>query len=91
MGRRRRMRHMCLVRHALRPIRPLSLIRRPIHMRSRHMTRARLKVRDVQEQPSTAPVPACPLCNKPMRQRIARQGANARKPFWGCTATPTAK
>lgn len=53
------------------------------------MTRARLEVRDAQEQP--AATPACPLCNKPMRQRTARQGANAGKPFWGCTGYPDCK
>jgi four helix bundle suffix protein len=52
------------------------------------MTRARLDARDLQEQ---ANVPACPLCGKPMRQRTARQGANAGKPFWGCTGYPECK
>ena len=52
------------------------------------MTRARLESRDAQEQ---ANVPACPLCGKPMRQRTARQGANAGKPFWGCTGYPECK
>jgi restriction system protein len=55
------------------------------------MTRARLEVRDGQEQPSATSAPACPLCNKPMRQRTARQGANAGKPFWGCTGYPECK
>ena len=52
------------------------------------MTRARLDARDAQEQ---ANVPTCPLCGKPMRQRTARQGANAGKPFWGCTGYPECK
>ena len=55
------------------------------------MTRARLEVRDAQEQPSATPAPACQLCGKPMRQRTARQGANAGKPFWGCTGYPDCK
>ena len=55
------------------------------------MTRARLEVRDAQEQPNETPLPACPLCNKPMRQRTARQGAHAGKPFWGCTGYPDCK
>ena len=33
-------------------------------------------------------LPACPLCNKPMRQRTARQGTHAGQPFWGCTGYP---
>lgn len=33
-------------------------------------------------------LPACPLCNKPMRQRTARQGPHAGQPFWGCTGYP---
>ena len=54
------------------------------------MTRARLEVRDG-EQPAATPVPVCPLCGKPMRQRTARQGSNAGKPFWGCTGYPDCK
>ena len=55
------------------------------------MTRARLEVRDAQEQSVATPAPACPLCGKPMRQRTARQGANAGKPFWGCSGYPDCK
>jgi four helix bundle suffix protein len=55
------------------------------------MTRARLEVRDAQEQPPAVSVPACLLCGKPMRQRTARQGVNAGKPFWGCTGYPDCK
>ncbi|MGI5922833.1 MAG: four helix bundle suffix domain-containing protein [Lentisphaeria bacterium] len=50
------------------------------------MTRARLEARG-EPQPA-AMLPTCPLCGKPMRQRTARQGANAGKPFWGCTSYP---
>ena len=32
--------------------------------------------------------PACPACGKPMVQRIARRGAQARRAFWGCSAYP---
>lgn len=35
--------------------------------------------------------PACPSCNKPMRQREARQGAHAGQRFWGCTGYPECK
>jgi four helix bundle suffix protein len=53
------------------------------------MTAARLAARG-EPQPAGA-APTCPLCGKPMRQRTARQGANAGKPFWGCTAYPDCK
>jgi four helix bundle suffix protein len=54
------------------------------------MTRARLAVRDPQSaiQPES---PDCPLCQKPMRKRTARQGRNAGQPFWGCSAYPDCK
>lgn len=32
--------------------------------------------------------PACPLCGRPMRQRIAGQGRHAGSPFWGCSGFP---
>lgn len=32
--------------------------------------------------------PACPRCSRTMIQRVAQQGANAGKPFWGCPAFP---
>lgn len=32
--------------------------------------------------------PACPTCSQPMIRRVARQGANAGKAFWGCSAYP---
>jgi len=49
------------------------------------MTRARLEARG---EPQPIETPICPLCGKPMRQRMAHQGANAGKPFWGCTGYP---
>jgi four helix bundle suffix protein len=53
------------------------------------MTKARLEVRAQQDSAVAPPVaPACPLCNKPMRQRTAKTGAHAGKPFWGCSAYP---
>jgi len=55
------------------------------------MTRARVEVRDAHEHPAATPVPACPLCNKPMRQRTASQGNHAGKPFWGCSGYPDCK
>jgi restriction system protein len=32
--------------------------------------------------------PVCPKCNLEMKRRVARQGANAGKEFWGCVAYP---
>lgn len=32
--------------------------------------------------------PACPRCSRTMIQRVAEQGSNAGKPFWGCPAFP---
>lgn len=32
--------------------------------------------------------PVCPKCNSEMRKRVARQGVNAGKEFWGCAAYP---
>jgi restriction system protein len=36
----------------------------------------------------TAVSPACPTCQKPMIERVAKQGRNAGKPFWGCRSYP---
>lgn len=38
-----------------------------------------------------AEVPSCPLCAKPMQQRIAKRGANAGGAFWGCTGYPACR
>ncbi|WP_198034155.1 restriction endonuclease [Acidihalobacter ferrooxydans] len=32
--------------------------------------------------------PACPRCGGPMVRRVARQGANAGRSFWGCADFP---
>ncbi len=40
---------------------------------------------------SDSTAPACPLCGKPMVQRIARRGSNAGNRFWGCSAYPACK
>lgn len=55
------------------------------------MTRARLEARDEVAQPLAADTPNCPDCGKPMRKRMARQGPNAGKPFWGCLGYPECK
>ena len=41
----------------------------------------------VRPQP-VATSPACPKCSSEMKKRVARQGANAGKEFWGCVAYP---
>lgn len=38
--------------------------------------------------PSTADTPACPKCGSEMKKRVARQGTNSGKEFWGCIAYP---
>lgn len=35
--------------------------------------------------------PICPKCGAEMKKRIARQGANSGKEFWGCTTFPKCK
>jgi four helix bundle suffix protein len=52
------------------------------------MTRARLEAREAQEAAREPEAPDCPDCGKPMRKRIAKQGANAGKAFWGCSGYP---
>lgn len=37
---------------------------------------------------SVEAVPVCPRCGGPMINRIAKQGANAGNPFWGCSRFP---
>ncbi|MFA5353019.1 MAG: restriction endonuclease [Thermodesulfovibrionales bacterium] len=44
----------------------------PIHIESRH----------------EIIVPLCPNCGKEMKKRVARQGPNAGKEFWGCPSFP---
>ena len=42
--------------------------------------------------PSANPsTPTCPLCGKPMVERIARRGSNVGNSFWGRSAYPTCK
>lgn len=35
--------------------------------------------------------PACPICGKPMLERIARKGPKANQLFWGCSGYPDCK
>lgn len=55
------------------------------------LTAARLAQRDRDRADQSGEPPACPRCEKPMRQRTARQGKNAGSKFWGCTAYPDCK
>jgi len=50
------------------------------------LSAVRLETRD--QQQAEAGAPECPECGKPMRQRLAKAGRNAGKPFWGCPGYP---
>ena len=41
------------------------------------------------DPPKTPAAPACARCGQPMTVRTARQGTQAGKQFWGCSAYPT--
>lgn len=40
---------------------------------------------------TSAEVPTCPTCAKPMARRMAKRGMNAGAEFWGCTAYPACR
>lgn len=40
---------------------------------------------------ATTEVMACPKCGSEMRQRVAKQGANAGQSFWGCVRFPACR
>ncbi|MBW2940565.1 restriction endonuclease [Zhongshania aquimaris] len=46
-------------------------------------------------QPKMTPIrpaiPDCPLCYKPMVNRVAKKGVQSGKQFWGCTNFPTCR
>jgi restriction system protein len=44
-----------------------------------------------QHQANASVSPSCPLCSSNMLRRDAKRGANAGKPFWGCTQYPRCK
>lgn len=50
------------------------------------LTAERLKHR--QEESLQQAAPLCPICGKPMIQRVAKKGKNSGKPFWSCSAYP---
>ena len=37
------------------------------------------------------PPKRCPACNRTMRKRLARKGASAGRPFWGCSGYPACR
>lgn len=41
--------------------------------------------------PETAKTNVCPACGAPMVVRVAKKGAHANEPFWGCTNYPKCK
>lgn len=40
---------------------------------------------DQMAKPTIPLEPSCPICGKPMVQRVAKRGPLAGKPFWGCS------
>ena len=52
------------------------------------MYQCRTEARQEQTEADSS-APSCPECGEPMRKRVARNGAQAGAPFWGCTAYPT--
>lgn len=57
-------------------------------------------IRDVEPPPAGAPrpraavdagPPACPVCTGAMVKRVAKKGANAGAPFWGCSNWPSCR
>jgi restriction system protein len=46
------------------------------------------KLSDTSDKSDPSDKPACPLCGKAMRERIAKKGPHAGQPFWGCSAYP---
>ncbi len=39
---------------------------------------------------ATAP-PTCPVCTKPMVQRVAKRGSKSGNAFWGCSDFPSCR
>lgn len=83
----------CVVANAL-----MILCSRAIHMLTRQIEaqgkaftenggfRERLTTCRIETLSNQAPL--CPLCEKPMRKRVARQGKNAGNSFWSCSGYP---
>jgi len=51
-----------------------------------NLTAERLSV--IKQKSAKEGAPACPICEKPMRRRMARKGINSGKEFWSCTDYP---
>ncbi|MBD8494928.1 topoisomerase DNA-binding C4 zinc finger domain-containing protein [Pseudomonas syringae] len=58
---------------------------RPRPSRPTARTKAKAKASPAPAKPTA---PACPHCKKTMISKVARTGANAGGPFWGCTDYP---
>ena len=69
-----------LIRVAAGPDRPIAAEAAP--------TRVETVVPVVPAAPRS---PACPQCDNPMSRRVARNGSNAGKEFWGCSTYPKCK
>ena len=50
-----------------------------------HLSKVRMERR---EKVADDDAPTCPQCGGPMRKILAKKGANAGNPFWGCAAWP---
>jgi four helix bundle suffix protein len=61
----------------------LAAARMTERQRKRH---ARTEGRDPSDPADS--IPPCPRCGKPMALRTAKQGQNAGRQFWGCSAYP---
>jgi four helix bundle suffix protein len=70
------------------------LLRRQVEQQSRDFVEhggftERLYAARAQARAGKEPAaPVCPLCGKETRKRTAGKGANAGKPFWGCSGYP---
>ncbi|SOZ34176.1 restriction endonuclease [Cupriavidus neocaledonicus] len=60
----------------------------PVDLNARQSAPASSPASATQPQARPAGAPACPRCGAAMIERIAKQGANAGNPFWGCTTFP---
>lgn len=56
---------------------------------SENLTQERLAA--IQRQNALNGSPACPVCGKPMRRRMARKGINSGHEFWSCTDYPNCR
>lgn len=62
-------------------------LRQMIDVASKNITVSAPTSTPAPTQPAAAS-PVCPKCNSEMKKRVARQGVNAGKEFWGCIVYP---